>query len=239
MTALRICPACIAECHLMLKSSVLAGLSACAVHRLTLQSRCVCGRALFAWGKRTRPFVCGTCGAPWDRLPRRVVERAHVDERALRESYSALPYGPGHNTYSRSRLLIREAVEARVAAGDLQSTSADVQFGRVLVNAVPSVATLAIGLARFGIPAELVAAGYDADLQAERAHHRRIKLGLAAAWFCMRVQRSEGIGCWCWSGPVDENGFGFVRCVGGASGRACLHIGTRTSSRLARFRGTR
>ena len=116
----------------------------------------------------------------------------------------------GRNTYSRARLLIREVVERRVAAGERLGISPDVRVGRVLIEAGPSVAALAAGLAQFGIAPTDVAVGFEGDLSAEHAQHKQIKFGLAAARFWARVQRSSDEGCWNWSGPVDDDGFGFV-----------------------------
>jgi hypothetical protein len=52
--------------------------------------------------------------------------------------------------------------------------------------------------------------GFEGDLSAEHAQHKQIKFGLAAARFWARVQRSSDEGCWNWSGPVEDDGFGFV-----------------------------
>jgi hypothetical protein len=117
-TRLRVCPACVAEDHHLLKSSVLTGLSTCTVHQLVLQSRCTCASALFPWGRRAQPFTCGACGQPWDNLPRQLDGQAHANEKVLHDLYAAMLSGQGRNTYSRARLLIREVIERRVAAGE-------------------------------------------------------------------------------------------------------------------------
>src|SRR5258708_2819787 len=97
-TRLRVCPACVAEDRLLLKSSVLTGLSTCTVHQLMLQSRCACTSALFPWGKRTQPFTCGACGQSWDNLPRQLDGQAHANEHLLRELYAAMLSGQSRNT---------------------------------------------------------------------------------------------------------------------------------------------
>jgi hypothetical protein len=168
-------------------------------------------------------------------LPRELDVQTFANEGPLRDMYDAILFGPGHNTYSRSRLLIREAVEPRVAAGERIGISREVKSGRVLVEAVPSVATLAAGLVQFGIAAKEVAVGFDGDLSAERAEHKRIKFGMAPVRFWARVQRSSDESCWKWTGPIDDEGFGFVQMRQWGSNRVCLRIGSRTRWPSVRF----
>jgi hypothetical protein len=186
-TWLRVCPACIADDHLLLKSSVLTGVSTCTVHQLVLQSLCACAGALFPWGKRTQPFTSGACGQPWANLPRQLDGQAHANEQVLHGLYAAMLSSHGRNTYSRARLLIREVVDRRVAAGERLGISPEVRGGRVLIEAGPSVAALVAGLAQFGIAPTDVAEGFEGDLSAEHAQHKQIKFGLAAARFWARV----------------------------------------------------
>jgi hypothetical protein len=89
---------------------------------------------------------------------------------------------------------------------------------------VPSVATPAAGLVQFGIAAKEVAVGFDGEISAERAEHKRIKFGMAQVRFWARVQRFSDESCWKWTGPIDDEGFGFVgMCQWGVKSRTFAH----------------
>lgn len=69
----QLCPACIAEAHLLRRELVLPYLSVCLEHQLTLQQRCTCGANLRIFARRAAPFCCYQCGQAWGSLPRQAI----------------------------------------------------------------------------------------------------------------------------------------------------------------------
>jgi hypothetical protein len=63
-----ICPACIAEQSILLRTLALPYLTTCLVHGLQIQRTCTCGAALAPFHEAT-PFCCDGCGMSWSELP--------------------------------------------------------------------------------------------------------------------------------------------------------------------------
>ena len=68
---LAICPRCVGEQHLLLRSHGFNGVTVCPVHGCLLVIRCNCGAPLRLFGTDQDPFTCwrGACQTPWQDLP--------------------------------------------------------------------------------------------------------------------------------------------------------------------------
>jgi hypothetical protein len=65
----RICPGCLRDARLLMRSSVLTHLQFCPFHQVALVSSCQCGSRLKLFEASTSPFVCSECGMDWGSLP--------------------------------------------------------------------------------------------------------------------------------------------------------------------------
>lgn len=64
-----LCPGCLRQQRMLLRSHLLLGMTTCLHHHLSLLSSCTCGTALEPITPRTSPFTCPTCRQDWGELP--------------------------------------------------------------------------------------------------------------------------------------------------------------------------
>jgi len=66
---LRICPVCLRDTRLLMRSLMLTHLHFCPSHQVAFVHFCQCGSRLKLFEASTSPFVCSECGTDWGSLP--------------------------------------------------------------------------------------------------------------------------------------------------------------------------
>jgi hypothetical protein len=75
-----LCPLCIQEQRLLLRSQFLFGRRCCLHHQVLLLPSCACGTLLKPFHLTTTPFTCSACLQPWGTLPTLSVAPEELDQ---------------------------------------------------------------------------------------------------------------------------------------------------------------
>ncbi|MFL5696677.1 MAG: TniQ family protein [Ktedonobacteraceae bacterium] len=74
----RLCPQCIEERQLLMRTAMLPHIRCCSVHQLALVERCQCNAMLQPFSSQSHPFICSRCGVHWACLPRLKATSEHL-----------------------------------------------------------------------------------------------------------------------------------------------------------------
>lgn len=80
-----LCPACVEEGRMLLRSFALQHITCCPQHQIALVASCSCGAPLRPFRRQALPFTCYKCGLSWAKLPRQeaIPERLELEQRLL------------------------------------------------------------------------------------------------------------------------------------------------------------
>lgn len=80
-----LCPACVQERRMLLRSFALQHITCCPQHQIALVASCSCGAPLRPFRRQALPFTCYKCGLSWAQLPRQeaLLERLELERRLL------------------------------------------------------------------------------------------------------------------------------------------------------------
>lgn len=81
----QVCPVCVEEQRILLRSLALQHITCCPQHQVALVDTCQCGVSLRPFSRPALPFTCYKCGLSWAKLPRHeaVPERLELEHTLL------------------------------------------------------------------------------------------------------------------------------------------------------------
>jgi hypothetical protein len=82
-----LCPVCVAESRMLMRTLVLPHITACPRHRVSLLSTCLCGTRLRPFHRQAAAFLCSKCGRDWAELPCREADRERIEGEEKLLSY--------------------------------------------------------------------------------------------------------------------------------------------------------
>ena len=83
----QVCPVCVEEQRILLRSLALQHITCCPQHQVALVDTCQCGVSLRPFSRQALPFACYKCGLSWAKLPRREAVAECLEQEQTLLSY--------------------------------------------------------------------------------------------------------------------------------------------------------